>query len=124
MTTPSATQPQREDGAPERIFLVASTERHRFGSGATWCQTRVNRDDVEYVRADLSPAPRWIACAERLPEFYGEYVVWRPGMKHGREAYFASKSWEMIDDDRRLGEFTHWQPLPVAPDATPTGETR
>lgn len=45
----------------ERIYLQPGT-----GDDATWCQDRINDDDIEYVRADLYAAAQ--AEIERLED--------------------------------------------------------
>lgn len=38
---------------PERIYLQVDPEGYNQEINTTWCQDRINDDDVEYVRADL-----------------------------------------------------------------------
>ena len=43
---------------PKKIYLQQEDGEHPecdnyFGQGMTWCEDKINKDDAEYVRADL-----------------------------------------------------------------------
>ena len=44
------------DKPPEKIYLQVDPEGESatdYYEGVTWCQDRINKNDVEYIRADL-----------------------------------------------------------------------
>jgi Protein of unknown function (DUF551) len=96
---------------PETIYL--QWEPDPGPDGCTWCQDRINDDDVEYHRA-----PAWISVEDRLPELGESVLIWdgqcrRVGfyLKTGEYYYY----WESTDDEYPL-DITHWMPLPEPPE--------
>lgn len=57
----------------------------------------------------LGLKPAWVACADRLPEMGGVYLVVDDGGDVWLGRYSGNRrSWE-------AGNITHWQPLPARP---------
>ncbi len=70
--------------------------------------------DAEIARL-RGEVPRWIPCAERLPDL--EQIVAGWSAKHGlKELQWFGEHWShWPTNDFIPSAFTHWQPLPPAP---------
>ena len=54
----------------ERIWLQAGTGSWEITGDVTWCQNKINDDDVEYVRVDL-----YAALKRESEEWRGKYEI-------------------------------------------------
>lgn len=67
-------------------------------------------DDV--LKPSSGQGPDWIPVRERLPEEYGEYLLWDGGL--GLGIFSHPGTW--WDCDGKVEGVTHWQELPKGPE--------
>lgn len=117
--------------APERIWLQdegdyegARDAMMGTDTGVTWCDTRVNDSDTEYLRADL--APGWSTDMEAAPKDGTRILTFHPAnpgaiIERARRDNWIINEWRGIGWYRSLPEQppVAWMPLP----APPKGET-
>lgn len=115
------------DNLPARIWLQRDAGRE-----VTWCEDRINDDDVEYVRAPASGEPSVVREAWRPIETApkdGKNVLIASGSGEVGEARFHGEDgWWWINNDPTdaWGSEvypTHWMPLPAQPDADTRPDT-
>jgi hypothetical protein len=61
--------------SPQRVFLQADNWQDKTiyeGEGCTWCQDRINKDDVEYIRLDLHESD--LSSLRQENQRFGELV--------------------------------------------------
>ena len=103
--------------APDKIYL---TEELADEGTYLWCEDRITAEDTEYLRADL--APRWISVLERLPEV-GVDVLCLRNDEPGKMVVDYLERRSVSDGNgvqfvkNYIHNYSHWQPLPEAPDA-------
>ena len=79
---------------------------------ANWREAlRMTNDALKAAHSDLMEMARWRLVTEK-PTAPGRYLVWCPAPWPGYEIAPYDRGWGYIDL-----RFTHWQPLPPAPDA-------
>jgi exonuclease SbcC len=75
------------------------------------------RTDIPWL---LEQVESWIPCSERLPEFGTKCMVVWHGVTQDMTYWFRSDGWQPIGDDAAdvagVDEFSHWRPLPPAPE--------
>jgi hypothetical protein len=83
-----------------------------------------NRGEIERLRAriaELEAAARWIPVGERLPEMYQEVYTYCFGNTYnpyGCGSYSGKRlEYYQAQDGEYFWSFTHWRPLPSAPEA-------
>ena len=70
-------------------------------------------------------ASKWISVEDRLPNKYEEVLVWPNPTDYCNTAQLYGDKWKYVEYSiwgvEHVGcQVTHWQPLPAAPDSTPT----
>lgn len=116
--------------APERIWLQddgdyegARNSMAGTDTGVTWCDTQINDNDSEYIRADL--VPRWSDDMDAAPETT-PVLGWNKDWPHAqvmiwcKTAHVPLYGWHGLpfideDDDMLRPAPTHWMPLPAPP---------
>jgi hypothetical protein len=105
--------------APERIWLQddgdyegARDAMMGTDTGVTWCDTRVNDSDTEYLRADL--VPRWSDDMVAAKKHEGPALL---AWDDGRTLHSRKNASGTISHLAELPDY--WMPLP----APPKGET-
>ena len=88
------------------------------------CAAKID-EAIKVVEEDARPKGEWIPVSERLPEEYGNYLVFTSDndIDVGTFSPQFENSWSMCDADgfywvmQKGIEITHWRPLTKAPES-------
>ena len=101
-------------------FLRAYTEQEKIGNFMfVACEIKQNFANM-IEDAPTIQYPEWISCAERLPEYNKEVLVYNSGLIRvyslSKGNNWRSDKWEDEHGDwQSLDDVTHWMPLPQLP---------